>query len=89
MSVQSGSYKIANADSKSKAIIKYALYIILSGMIAFYMKDSIDVWAEEMQIPFRGDLLVTMIGITLGMVISTVLLYFYDRSAGKKQRVMI
>ena len=75
-----GVYKAATSESKWKGIIKYALYIIIAGLIAYYMKDSIDGFAEYWNIPLRGDLLVTFVAIAIGMLSTTFLLYFYERS---------
>lgn len=83
MSMTKGAYKVTNAQSKSKELIKYALYIIISGFIAFYMKGTIDEFAEYWDLPLRGDLLTTMISIAIGLCSTTIILYFYERSVKK------
>ena len=83
MSMRMGGYKVAGAKSKSREVVKYVLYVILSGAIAYYMKEPLTNWAEEMNVPFSGDALATFASIALGLLITTMMLYFYERSMMK------
>ena len=83
MSMSGGAYRVGTASSKSKAMIKYALYVVLSGMLAFYLKEPLVTWAEEMNIPFSGDILATFVSIAMGLLITTMMLSFYEKSMNK------
>jgi len=83
MSVSGGAYKVGKANSKSKAVIQYALYVVLSGMLAFYLKEPLIALAEELDIPFSGDAMATFVAIAVGLLGTTMMLYFYERSMNK------
>jgi len=86
MSMRTGAYKVGTAKSKSKALIKHALYVVLSGALAYYLKAPLMAWAEEMNIPFSGDALATFAAIAIGMLVTTMMLFFYERSVSKEVR---
>ena len=58
----------------SEKIIQAALYSILAGVIAVFLKEPVDGWISEIGIPFRGELLTTMISIFIAIFITTILL---------------
>jgi hypothetical protein len=86
MSLTKGVYRVAESKSKAKGLVKNALYIVISGLIAYYLKGSINDFAEYWNLPLQGDLLVTMIAIAIGMLFTTMMLYFYEKSIKKNER---
>jgi predicted PurR-regulated permease PerM len=58
----------------SEKIIQAALYSVLAGIIAVFLKEPVDGWIEELGIPFRSDLLTTMVSIFIAIFLTTILL---------------
>lgn len=58
----------------SEKIIQAALYSIFAGVIAVFLREPVDGIISEMGIPFRGELLTTMISIFIAIFLTTILL---------------
>jgi predicted PurR-regulated permease PerM len=58
----------------SEKIIQAALYAVLAGVIAVFLKEPVDGWIAELGIPFRSDLLTTMVSIFIAIFLTTLLL---------------
>lgn len=58
----------------SEKIIQAALYSIFAGVIAVFLREPVDAAISEMGIPFRGELLTTMISIFIAIFLTTLLL---------------
>lgn len=58
----------------SEKLIQAALYSILAGVIAVLLRESVDEIISEMGIPFRSELLTTMISIFIAIFLTTILL---------------
>lgn len=63
----------------SEKIIQAALYSVLAAVIAVFLREPVDGWISEIGIPFRGELLTTMISIFIAILITTILLGFMAR----------
>ena len=63
----------------SEKIIQAALYSIFAGVIAVFLREPVNEWIMEMNIPFRSELLTTMISIFIAIFITTILLGFMAR----------
>lgn len=63
----------------SEKIIQAALYSILAGVIAVFLRNPVDEIILGMNIPFRGELLTTMISIFIAIILTTILLGFMAR----------
>jgi len=58
----------------SEKLIQAALYSVLAGIIAVFLKEPVDEWIIELGIPFRSDLLTTMVSIFIAIFLTTILL---------------
>ena len=58
----------------SEKIIQAALYSVLAGVIAVFLKEPVEEIIVEMGIPFRGELLTTIVAIFIAIFLTTLLL---------------
>lgn len=58
----------------SEKLIQAALYSILAGVIAVFLREPVDEIISGMGIPFRSELLTTMISIFIAIFLTTILL---------------
>ena len=68
----------------SEKIIQAALYSILAGVIAVFLREPVDGIIMEMGIPFRGELLTTMISIFIAIFLTTILLGLMARHYARR-----
>ena len=72
----------------SEKIIQAALYSILAGVIAVFLRNPVDEIIVEMNIPFRGELLTTMISIFIAIILTTILLGFMARHYARSGSIL-
>lgn len=72
----------------SERIVQASMYIIISGFIIFYGQGWIAGLIEDysIELPISDDLAISIISIVVGLLISTILLFFLKRSVRKEVR---
>jgi len=68
----------------SERIVQLALYVVISSFILYYASDYIKDWMTGFGIPVPSDFIVNMVAIAIGMIITTILLFFMRRSYSKE-----
>jgi len=68
----------------SERIVQLALYVVISSFILYYASDYIKDWMTGIGIPVPSDFIVNMVAIAIGMIITTILLFFMRRSYSKE-----
>lgn len=64
----------------SEKLIKALIYSIVAGAVAFFLSTYVDGFADEMGIPFRGELLTIMISIFIAIVFTTMLIGIWKKN---------
>lgn len=74
--------------SKSERIVQASLYVILTGFIIFYGRSYIGElmgqYAEDL--PISVDTATTIVSVIVGILVSTILLFFFKRSVRKEAK---
>ena len=68
----------------AERVIQLSLYAIIAGGIAYYLSEYINDLMIMWGIPMQGETFITFISIVVGLLITTVLLFFMKRAYIKK-----
>ena len=72
--------------SISERLVQASLYVILTGFIIFYGRSYIGDLLEQwnLDLPISLDTVTTIVSIIVGILVSTILLFFFKRSVRKE-----
>jgi len=89
MSLSSASRIMKRKAPWSERIVQLALYVVISSFILYYADGYIRELLDSYGVPIPGDFVVNMIAIAIGMLVTTVLLFFLRRAYSKERVVSV